>query len=161
MLTREEYIEQLEEQLTIYKELMQKSWGEVPILEPVVENVLKVRMDFDLGDFPHQGQTFIVEPKNVGTRFTPTKVAKTIVREVNSHRNMCNRCGVPTPWIGSRVYGRSPDWLGKRNYLTNNLYTEEEILMYDLPPDELERKIHPVYSRYVDKRLLQVKERNA
>ena len=40
MLTREEYIEQLEEQLNIYRELMQESWGEVPILEPVVENVL-------------------------------------------------------------------------------------------------------------------------
>jgi len=153
MLTREEYIEQLEEQLDIYRELMKESWGEIPILEPVVENVLKVRMDFDLGDFPHQGQTFIVESKNVGTKFTPIKIAKNIVKEVNSHRNLCNRCGVPTPWIQSRRFGRGAAWLGKKNYRTGLDWTQEELDMYDLPPDSLERKIHPTYSRQLDKRL--------
>ena len=153
MLTREEYIEQLEEQLNIYRELMQESWGEVPILEPVVENVLKVRMDFDLGDFPHEGQTYIVEPKNVEGKFTPIKVAKNIVREVNSHRNTCNRCGVPTPWIYSRRFGHGGRWLGQRNWRTGEPWNQEELDMYDLPPDALERKIHPVYSRQLDERL--------
>ena len=160
MLTREEYIEQLEEQLNIYRELMKESWGEVPILEPVIENVLKVRMDFDLGDFPHQGQTFIVEPKNVGTKFTPTKIAKHIVREVNSHRNNCNRCGVPTPWIYSRRFGGNGRWLGQRNWRTGTDFTQEELDMYDLPPDSLERKIHPTYSRQLDERLAQKKAAN-
>ena len=153
MLTKKEYIKQLEEQLDIYRELMKKSWGEVPILEPVVENVLKVRMDFDLGDFPHEGQTYIVEPKNVGTKFTPVKVAKNIVREVNSHRNLCNRCGGATPWIYSRRFGRGQAWLGKRNWSTGKGYTQEELDLYNLPPDALERIIHPVYSRQLDERL--------
>jgi len=157
MLTREEYIEQLEEQLDIYRELMKESWGEVPILKPVIENVLKVRMDFDLGDFPHEGQTFIVESKNVGTKFTPTKIAKTIVREVNSHRNLCNRCGVPTPWIQSRRFGRGAAWLGKKNYRTGLGWTQEELDMYNLPPDSLERKIHPTYSKQLDQRLVEQK----
>ena len=157
MLTKDEYIEQLEEQMNMYRELMKECWGEVPILEPVVETVLKVRMDFDLGDFPHQGQTYIVEPKNVETKFTPLKVAKNIVREVNSHRNLCNRCGVPTPWIYSRRFGRNASWVGKKNYRTGEPYTQEEIDIYDLPPDSLERKIHPVYSRQLDNRLEQKK----
>jgi len=159
MLTREEYIEQLEEQLDIYRELMQESWGEVPILKPVIENVLKVRMDFDLGDFPHEGQSFIVEPMNIETKFTPAKIAKTIVKEVNSHRNLCNRCGVPTPWIYSRRFGRNIEsWLGKKNYRTGLGWTQEELEMYDVPPDSLERKIHPVYSRQLDARLAKQKE---
>ena len=153
MLTKEEYIEQLEEQMNIYRELMKKSWGEVPILEPVVENVLKVRMDFDLGDFPHEGQTYIVEPKNVGTKFTPVKVAKNIVREVNSHRNLCNRCGVAPPWIYSRRFGSYGRKVGQRNWRTGMDYTQEELDIYNLPPDALERKIHPVYSRQLDERL--------
>ena len=157
MLTKEEYIEQLEEQMNMYRELMKECWGEVPILEPVVETVLKVRMDFDLGDFPHQGQTYIVEPKNVETKFTPLKVAKNIVREVNSHRNNCNRCGVPTPWIYSRRFGHGGRWLGQKNWRTGENYTQEEIDMYDLPPDSLERKIHPVYSRQLDDRLAKQK----
>ena len=157
MLTREEYIEQLEEQLNIYRELMQESWGEVPILEPVVENVLKVRMDFDLGDFPHEGQTYIVEPKNVEGKFTPIKVAKNMVREVNSHRNLCNRCGVATPWIYSRRFGSYGRRVGQRNWRTGTYYTQEELDIYDLPPDSLERKIHPVYSRQLDARLAKEK----
>ena len=157
MLTKEEYIEQLEEQMNMYRELMKECWGEVPILEPVVETVLKVRMDFDLGDFPHQGQTYIVEPKNVETKFTPLKVAKNIVREVNSHRNLCNRCGVPTPWIYSRRFGHGGRWLGQRNWRTGEPWNQEELDMYDLPPDALERKIHPVYSRQLDDRLARQK----
>ena len=157
MLTKKEYIKQLEEQMNIYRELMKECWGEVPILEPVVETVLKVRMDFDLGDFPHQGQTYIVEPKNVGTKFTPVKVAKNIVREVNSHRNLCNRCGVPTPWIYSRRFGHGGRWLGQRNWRTGEPWNQEELDMYDLPPDALERKIHPVYSRQLDDRLARKK----
>ena len=157
MLTKEEYIEQLEEQMNMYRELMKECWGEVPILEPVVETVLKVRMDFDLGDFPHQGQTYIVEPKNVETKFTPLKVAKNIVREVNSHRNLCNRCGVATPWIYSRRFGHGGRWLGQRNWRTGEPWNQEELDMYDLPPDALERKIHPVYSRQLDTRLAKEK----
>ena len=157
MLTREEYIEQLEEQLNIYRELMQESWGEVPILEPVVEYVLKVRMDVDLGDFPHEGQTYIVEPKNIKTKFTPLKVAKNIVREVNSHRNLCNRCGVATPWIYSRRFGSYGRRVGQRNWRTGMDYTQEELDIYDLPPDALERKIPPVYSRQLDARLAKEK----
>ena len=157
MLTKEEYIEQLEEQMNMYRELMKECWGEVPILEPVVETVLKVRMDFDLGDFPHQGQTYIVEPKNVETKFTPLKVAKNIVREVNSHRNLCNRCGVATPWIYSRRFGHGGRWLGQRNWRTGEPWNQEELDMYDLPPDALERKIHPVYSRQLDDRLAKEK----
>jgi len=137
----------------MYKELMQTAWGEVPILEPKVEVVLKVSMDFDLGDFPHKGQSFIVEPGKED-KLTPVKVAKKIVQEINSHRNQCNRCGVPTPHLWSRQHGASPYLKsGTRNWRTGVPYTEEEIAMYDMPPDVLERYIHPVLSRRVDKRL--------
>ena len=153
MLTQQEYIEELEQEINMYKELMQTAWGEVPILEPKVEVVLKVSMDFDLGDFPHKGQSFIVEPGKEN-KLSPVKVAKRIVQEINSHRNQCNRCGVPTPNIWSRQHGASPYLKsGARNYRTGVPYTEEEIAMYDMPPDVLERYIHPVLSRRVDKRL--------
>jgi len=153
MLTQEEYTEELTAEMEMYKELMKAAWGEVPILEPKVEIVLKVSMDFDLGDFPHQGQSFIVEPGREA-KMSPVKIAKRIVQEVNSHRNNCNRCGVPTPNIWSRQYGIGHRWLGTINYRTKEPYTEEELAMYDLPPDVLERYIHPVLSRRLDKRLV-------
>jgi len=154
MLTQQEYIEELEQEINMYKELMQTAWGEVPILEPKVEVVLKVSMDFDLGDFPHKGQSFIVEPGKEA-KLTPAKVAKSIVQEINQHRNQCNRCGVPTPHIWSRQHGAS-QYLksgNARNWRTGEPYSEAEIMMYDLPPDVLERYIHPVLSRRLDKRL--------
>jgi hypothetical protein len=154
MLTQQEYIEELEQEINMYKELMQTAWGEVPILEPKVEVVLKVSMDFDLGDFPHKGQSFIVEPGKED-KLTPVKVAKKIVQEINSHRNQCNRCGVPTPHLWSRQHGAG-EYIKSgmaRNYKTGVPYTEEEIAMYDMPPDVLERYIHPVLSRRIDKRL--------
>jgi hypothetical protein len=152
MLTQQEYQEELTAEMDMYKELMQTAWGEVPILEPKVEVVLKVSMDFDLGDFPHQGQSFIVEPgKEV--KLTPVKVAKKIVQEVNSHRNHCNRCGVPVPHIYSRQHGQGGRLLGQKNWRTGQPYTEEDLMLYDIPPDVLERYIHPMLSRRVDKRL--------
>ena len=158
MLTQKEYIAELEQEINMYKELMQTAWGEVPILEPKVEVVLKVSMDFDLGDFPHKGQSFIVEPGKE-MKFSPAKVAKKIVQEINGHRNSCNRCGVPTPNIWMRQYGISNRVrIGQTvNYRTKLPYTEEDVMMYDLPPDILERYIHPVLSRRLDKRLV-VKE---
>ena len=157
MLTQQEYTEELNLEMDMYKELMKKAWGEVPILEPKVEVVLKVSVDFDLGDFPHKGQSFIVEASKE-KKLTPTKVAKKIIQEVNGHRNHCNRCGVPVPHIYSRQHGQSGRLLGQRNWRTGNPYTEEELAMYDLPPDVLERYIHPVLSRRVEKRLVAKEE---
>ena len=112
---------------------------------------MKVSIDFDLGDFPHKGQSFIVEPSKA-EKLAPAKVAKKMIQEVNSHRNRCDRCGVPTPNIWSRQYSQLR-LVGKINYRTREPYTEEEIAMYDLPPDVLERYIHPMLSSRVDKRL--------
>jgi len=109
-------------------------------------------MDFDLGDLPHKGQPFFVSPDKED-KLAPDKVAKKIVQEINSHRNACNRCGVPTPHIWSRQYSNTHRFVGKINYRTSKPYTEEEIAMYDLPPDELERKLHPMISNRVAKRL--------
>ena len=160
MLTQEEYTEELILEMNMYKELMQKAWGEVPILEPRVEVVLKVSMDFDLGDFPHKGQSFIVEPGKE-KKLTPSKVAKKIIQEVNSHRNHCDRCGVATPHLWSRQHGISNRvQVGvTKNWRTGGTYTEEEVMMYDLPPDVLERYIHPVLSRKLDRRLVVKEER--
>jgi hypothetical protein len=152
MLSRKKYIEELNLEMDMYRELMKTAWGEVPILEPKVEIVLKVRMDFDLGDFPHQGQSFIVEPGRE-TKMAPAKIAKRIVQEVNSHRNHCNRCGVPVPHIWSRQYGQGGRLIGQKNWRTGGLYTAEDLMLYDIPPDELERKLHPMISGRVDKRL--------
>tara|TARA_Y100001951_G_C11272141_1_gene259466 strand:+ start:148 stop:684 length:537 start_codon:yes stop_codon:yes gene_type:complete len=152
MLTRKKYAEELDESMQMYIDLMKKCWGEAPELNPKVEVVLKVSMDFDLGDFPHQGQVFYVSPEKE-VKLSPDKVAKRIVQEINSHRNHCNRCGVPVPHIWSRQHGQSTRLIGRKNWRTGELYTEEDLMLYDLPPDELERKLHPMISGRVDKRL--------
>ena len=152
MLSRKAYTTELESEMVMWTDLMKKCWGEAPELEPKVEVVLKVSMDFDLGDFPHQGQVFYVSPEKE-VKLSPDKVAKKIVQEINSHRNHCNRCGVPVPHIWSRQYGQSTRLIGRKNWRTGELYTEEDLMLYDLPPDELERKLHPMISGRVDKRL--------
>ena len=60
MLDRETYSDKLDSEMNTWADLMQSAWGEVPILEPKVEEALKVSINFDLGDFPHKGQTFFV-----------------------------------------------------------------------------------------------------
>ena len=154
MLTQEEYIAELTAEMDMYKELMQTAWGDVPELEPKVEVVLKVSIDFDLGDFPHKGQSFIVEPGRE-KKMSPVKIAKRMIQEVNSHRNRCDRCGVPTPNIWSRQHGISSRVEAgvSKNWRTGEPYTQEELDMYDLPADVLERYIHPVLSRNLTKRL--------
>ena len=144
MLTRKKYADELNESMEMYIDLMKKCWGEAPELEPKVEVILKVSMDFDLGDFPHKGQAFYV---------SPDKVAKKIVQEINSHRNHCNRCGVPVPHVWSRQHGMPSRFLGMKNWRTGQLYTEEDLMLYDIPPDELERKLHPMLSNRLAKRL--------
>ena len=158
MLHRKQYADKLDESMEMYIDLMKRCWGEAPELEPKVEVVLKVSMDFDLGDFPHKGQVFYVSPDKA-TKLAPDKVAMKIVQEINSHRNHCNRCGVPTPHLWSRQYGVGERIREYNNWRTGKPYTEEEIMMYDLPPDELERKLHPVLSRRLDKRLAEKAER--
>jgi len=159
MLTRKKYEEELNESMQMYIDLMKKCWGEAPELEPKVEVVLKVSMDFDLGDFPHKGQSFIVEPGRE-EKMSPGKIAKRIVQEINSHRNACNRCGVPTPHLWTRQHGLGNHVQAgiSRNWRTGMSYTENEIAMYDLPPDELERKLHPMLSSKLNKRLRQKEE---
>ena len=157
MLTRKKYAEELNESMQMYIDLMQKCWGEAPELAPKVEVVLKVSMDFDLGDFPHQGQVFYVSPGKAD-KLTPSKVAKKIVQEINQHRNACDRCGVPVPHIWNRRHGVSSSFVGRKNWRTGLPWTEEDIMMYDLPPDNLERTLHPGLSRQLDKRLKQKEE---
>ena len=154
MLNRKKYADALDESMQMYIDLMKKCWGEAPELEPKVEVVLKVSMDFDLGDFPHQGQVFYISPDKE-VKLAPDKIAKKIVQEINSHRIDCNRCGVPVPHVWSRQHGAS-EYLksGKaRNWRTGTTYTWAEIEAYDMPPDELERVLHPMISRRIDKRL--------
>ena len=152
MLNRKKYAVELDESMQMYIDLMKKCWGEAPELEPKVEVVLKVSMDFDLGDFPHKWQEFYVSVDKY-KKLSPDKVAMKIVQEINSHRNQCNRCGVPTPHLWSRQHGAGNSIRKYNNWRTGKPYTEEEIAMYDLPPDDLERKIHPVLSRRLEKRL--------
>ena len=40
-----------------------------------------------------------------------------------------------------------------KNWRTGMPYTQEELDLYDIPPDVLERYIHPVLSRRLTKRL--------
>ena len=152
MLTRKKYADELDESMQMYIDLMKKCWGDAPELEPKVEVVLKVSMDFDLGDFPHKGQAFYVSPDKED-KLAPDKVAKKIVQEINSHRNHCNRCGVPVPHVWSRQHGMPSRYLGMKNWRTGELYTEEDLMLYDIPPDELERKLHPMLSNRLAKRL--------
>ena len=152
MLQRKEYEDKLNEEMQEYIDLMEKCWGEAPVLEPKVETILKVTMNFDLGDFPHKGQVFYISPEKE-EKLSPKKVAKKIVQEVNGHRNSCNRCGVPVPHIRSRQVGMGSRWVGRHNWRTKAPYTEEELMIYDIPPDDLERKLHPRFSRQLDKRL--------
>jgi hypothetical protein len=157
VLSKKAYTVALDAEMNTWLDLMKKCWGEAPELEPKVEVVLKVSMDFDLGDFPHKGQEFYVSADKF-KKLAPDKVAKKIVQEINSHRNSCDRCGVPTPHIWNRQHGIGHRWMGKINYRTRQPYTEEELAIYDLPPDELERKLHPMLSSKLDKRLRQKAE---
>jgi len=152
VLSKKAYTVALDSEMDTWIDLMKKCWGEAPELEPKVEVVLKVSMDFDLGDFPHKGQEFYVSADKF-KKLAPDKVAKKIVQEINSHRNACNRCGVPTPHIWSRQYPQSTRLIGHKNYRTGLNYTEEDLMLYDVPSDELERKLHPMISGRVDKRL--------
>ena len=160
MLSKKAYTVALDAEMDTWIDLMKKCWGEAPELEPKVEVVLKVSMDFDLGDFPHKGQTFFVSEDKF-KKLAPDKVAKKIVQEINSHRNACNRCGVPTPHIWNRQHGVSKRITMYANWRTGEPYTEEEIAMYDLPPDDLERKLHPMLSSKLDKRLKELAKQKA
>ena len=73
MLHRKQYADKLDESMEMYIDLMKRCWGEAPELEPKVEVVLKVSMDFDLGDFPHKGQVFYVSPDKA-TKLAPDVV---------------------------------------------------------------------------------------
>ena len=39
------------------------------------------------------------------------------------------------------------------NYKTREKYTQEDVDIYDLPPDVLEQKLHPIYSSRLRRRL--------
>ena len=160
MLSKKAYNVALDSEMNTWVDLMKKCWGEAPELEPKVEVVLKVSMDFDLGDFPHQGQTFYVSEDKF-KKLSPDTVAKKIVQEINSHRNRCDRCGVPTPHIWLRQHGVGGRWIGKNNWRTGKPWTEEDVAMYNLPPDELERKLHPMLSSKLDKRLRELAKKKA
>jgi hypothetical protein len=152
MLTLDEYMEELQSEMDYWKGLMQEAWGEVPIIEPKVTAAIRVETDFDLGDFPHQGQYFTVT-ENKAEKFSPKKVAKKLITEINSHRNFCNRCGVPVPHIYQRSHGPYKNLLGQMNYKTREKYTQEEADAWDLPPDVLEQKLHPIYTSRLRRRL--------
>ena len=160
MLSKKAYTVALDSEMDTWIDLMKKCWGEAPELEPKVEVILKVSMDFDLGDFPHKGQTFFVSADKF-KKLSPDKVAKKIVQEINSHRNRCDRCGVPTPHIWLRQHGVGGRWIGKNNWRTGKPWTEEDVAMYNLPPDELERKLHPMLSSKLDKRLRELAKQKA
>ena len=102
LATPEQYRRELQDNLDALSKMCAGSWGQAPALEPTVSPALYVSCDFDLGDFPHKGQKILVHEGNLGRR-PPEKVAREIMREVLSHRNTCDRCGIDTPPIYQRT----------------------------------------------------------
>ena len=98
----EQYRAELLEKLDELNRICEEAWGMAPDLEPRVEPAIAVTCDFDLGDFPHKGKNIMVHPGNIGKR-GPGGTAREIMREVVSHRNLCNRCGVPVKHIRYRT----------------------------------------------------------
>ena len=91
------------EQLAQVNEVCTEAWGQSPDLEPSVIPAMLVRCNFDLGDFPHKGKSLLVHADNARRR-TPAHAAREIMREVLTHRNFCNRCGVPVKHVRLRAF---------------------------------------------------------
>ena len=141
-LDKTEYTQALNTELSKWCLLMEEHWGQAPLLEPIVKPALLVEVSFDLGDFPHKGQTFIVHEDNWNRR-NPAKVGRDIVKEIASHRNLCDRCGnhVPSLYTRASLSGRTFDSYNAKPYGD----------LLNTPADEVERKLFPVLSKRLDK----------
>ena len=106
-----------------------------------------VRCNFDLGDFPHKGRSFLIHPQNE-TRRSPDKIAREIIAEVASHRNTCNRCGIAVPTLPRRAAAAATIADHHRQHGTLNdphLYARNQPLTR---PDEPEKL---VFSRHAQR----------
>ena len=65
-LTEAEFQERLNEKLKELTGFCAEHWGQAPELEARVIPAIKVTCDFDLGDFPHRGRSFLVHAGNAG-----------------------------------------------------------------------------------------------
>lgn len=150
-LTPEEFQEKLNTKLKELAELCAEHWGDAPELETHVAPAMRVGCDFDLGDFPHQGRTFIIHEGNARRR-TPERVALEIMREVASHRNECNRCGLGIPAIFRRVHAAEYALKQQMGDARQAIYLEREPNHFT-PADIPERHLFPALAKRLDRAL--------
>ena len=137
LATPEQYRRELQDNLDALSKVCAESWGQAPELEPTVSPALYVNCDFDLGDFPHKGQKILVHDGNIRRR-PPEKVAREIMREVLSHRNTCDRCGVDTPPIHHRtIEAERRAGTGNQTSTRYRDNTEPSPIQPPDPPEEL------------------------
>ena len=149
-----------QQELDVWLDKAEATWG----VRPVVDiGDVKVTLAFDIGAFPHKGQTVsLSEPK---------VAAKRVMAEITSHYTGCQDCGagVPSLWFRRRyldgiaahhglpapqswhirIPTEAPSvWQGKE--LGTVIYSWASVLR---PPDAMEQATHPVWARQVDKLL--------
>lgn len=126
-----------------------------------LEESLAVSVDFEIVGFAHDGQTVHITSDNLHRR-TPSQVARTFAGEVCSHRNTCKECGNGIPPITSRSYtwgywhaaqGMVPDDKTGQYVKGTPEQVKEYRARFDLPPDPVEKLLHPVQSRKLVERL--------
>ena len=155
MLTETEFQEQLNDKLRELAELCQEHWGDAPELDARVVPAMKVSCNFDLGDFPHRGRSFLIHQGNSGRR-TPERIALEIMREVADHRNRCDRCGLGIPGIQQRMH-RAEQLVCERDHPAKparepfgQLLARAERENYLTPPDIPEQMLFPVNARRLE-----------
>ena len=151
-LTHDQYQTQLQAKLNELVAFCAQHWGDAPELEVTVTPALMVRCNFDLGDFPHKGRSFLIHAQNESRR-SPDKIATEIMAEVASHRNQCNRCGLGVPDMPYRAFAAKQFAEQLRN--NDNIDVLMHYAKYQplTPADEPERKLFPLKARKLDEHI--------
>lgn len=153
-ITPEEFQERLNAKLKDLTDFCAEYWGDAPELEATAVPAIKVACNFDLGDFPHKGQGFLIHAGNLARR-TPEKIAVEIMQEVCNHRNQCGRCGLGIPGLPTR--------LGTLEYEIRCIEEKGEPMVRGvernlIPADEPERMLFPRYAKRMDLALAKYQE---
>jgi hypothetical protein len=147
-LTKSVYARRLRKALDHYLDVMERTWGFRPDIQPVVELCLIVKADFNIVGFAHKGSRSYVHAGNLG-RLTPEKVAQRIMGEIVFHRNTCGECGTGTVPLYERA--QTEECIERRLQWHSKI--DECRADYDVPPDAVEEAVFPRMSARLRKRL--------
>ncbi len=155
------YRQRLQAKLDEYLALMKEHWGFRPDIRVHLTNDVVARADFNLKGFAHQGRRIQIKAEHAEGRHNPEKTARQIAQELVLHRNTCDRCGenIPPLWqrasSGDPAYGRNL-WIwftDADGQMRSRPARPEELALFDLPPDPVERALMPGLARRLERRL--------